>query len=230
MPEETFTETTGVEAALLYKIDGVDFLHYGVYVSASKGIVDMPSLKEPQTVDWPGSHGTVVDLSAPRYNAREIELECFMRASGKLDFFQKARAFIEVFQKPRLRKLELVIANKPLIYMVYLPEGIAFEKQWHTQEMFGTFTLKLVEPSPVKMLLKTTTTEPEQEIELEFHTQNPIDIYWGDGSSTLNALGLNLTKSHTYAVAGTYYVLFCGVIENITGFSGPNTEIVWSKY
>jgi len=217
----------GTESTVItYTIDGQPFLSHGVYVTASKGMQDMPPLKEPQTVDWPDSHGTVVDLAAPRYTHRIIELECFLKASGKLDFFQKVNAFLQVFQQPGLRRLDVSITNTPLIYMVYIADGVNIDKRWHQYEMFGTFTLKLVEPSPIKCLLVRTGTT----VSLDFTTKNPIDIYWGDGTIDLNVFGTGVSKSHIYDDAGPHYILLCGVIEEIVDFSFENAEIVWNKY
>jgi hypothetical protein len=224
MPEQILNELAGAESTLTYKIDGTSFLSYGVYVSASGGMQDAPSLKEPQTVNWPGSHGTVVDLAAPRYNNREINLDCFIRASGKLDFFHKVRAFLEAFQKPGLHRLELWIATKPLMYMVYLPNGVNIDKQWHTGEMFGTFSLKLIEPSPIKRLLMQEGTQ----VTIEFKSENPIDIYWGDGTMNPGLLDV-VAVTHNYTAPGPHYPLLCGVIEEIEDFI-TNSPIVWSKY
>lgn len=224
MPEQILSEFAGAESTLTYKIDGNDFLFYGVYVSASGGMQDAPSLKEPQTVNWPGSHGTVVDLAAPRYNNREIELDCFIKAAGKLDFFNKVRAFLQAFQKPGLRRLELWIATKPLVYLVYLSEGVNIEKQWHEDEMFGTFTLKLIDPHPVKRLLKVVGSA----VSIQFTSANPISIFWGDGSVKHDLLD-DVVLTYNYASAGTYYPVVCGVIEEIEDFV-HNAEVLWSKY
>lgn len=224
MPEQILNELAGTESTLTYKIDGTSFLSYGVYVSASGGMQDAPSLKEPQTVNWPGSHGTVVDLAAPRYNNREINLDCFIRASGKLDFFHKVRAFLQAFQKPGLRRLELWIATKPLMYMVYLAEGVSIDKQWHASDMFGTFSLKLIEPSPIKRLLMQEGTQ----VTIEFKSENPIDIYWGDGTMNLGLLDA-VVVTHNYATPGPHYPLVCGVIEEMEDFIA-NSPILWSKY
>lgn len=218
---EPGTESTGIT----YTIDGQTFLSHGVYVTASKGMLDMPALKEPQTVDWPDSHGTVVDLAAPRYTNRVIELECFLKASGKLDFFQKVNAFLQIFQGPGLHRLDVRISSTPLIYMVYIADGVNIDKRWHQYEMFGTFTLKLIEPSPIKCLLVRTGTI----VSLDITTKNPIDIYWGDDHKDLNVFGTNVIKTRTYSGANPHYILLCGVIEEIKVIS-TNAEVIWSKY
>ncbi|WP_259016634.1 hypothetical protein [Emticicia fluvialis] len=220
---EPGTESTGIT----YTIDGLEFLSdYGVYVTASKGMQDMPPLKEPQIVDWPDSHGTVVDLAAPRYTNRIIELECFMKASGKLDFFRKINTFLNAFQKPGLRRLDIRITDKPLIYMVYIADGVNIDKRWYQHEMFGTFTLKLVEPSPVKRLYVRTGIT----VSMTITTQNPIDIYWGDDKKTLNVFGNEVYVTHDYAGdPGPHFILLCGVIEEIKPII-TNAEEVWNKY
>ncbi|MBA4852085.1 hypothetical protein [Emticicia sp. BO119] len=225
MPEEIFTEISGTETSgVTYKIDNVSFASLGVYVMKSVGMQDMPTMKEPLIIDWPDGHGLQVDLVVPRYNAREIELDCFIRAAGKLDFFNKVRTFLQSLQKPELCKLEFWMSDKPVIYMVYLADGVNIEKQWRANDMFGTFTLKLIEPSPVKRLLKRTGSVSV----LSFSSENPIDIYWGDGTKDLGKFG-EVSITHSYSSSGTYYILICGVIEEIEDFE-TDASFVWSKF
>lgn len=225
MAEQILSEISGTETALSYKIDGVDFKSFGVWVSKSEGFVDGLTMKEPQTTNWQGEHGEVPDLAAPRYNAREITLDCFIEASNKFDFLTKVKAFLAAFYKPDLRKLELSISSKPLIYMVYTPAALEVEKRWSDSQMIGTFKLQLKEPQPIKRLLKITGTS----VSITFTSSNPINIYWGDGSKLLDAYGTAQTKTHTYATSGTYYILITGVIEEISSFT-TTADVVWSKY
>lgn len=225
MAEQILTEITGTEAALSYKIDGVDFKTFGVYVAKSTGFIDGLSMKEPQTATWQGQHGEMPDLVSPRYNAREITLECFIQASNKFDFLTKAKAFLAAFYKPDLRKLELTISSKPLIYMVYASNTLEIEKRWNSSQMIGTFKLTLKEPQPIKRLLVITGTS----VSITFTSSNAINIYWGDGSKLLDVYGTSQTKTHTYATSGTYYILLTGVIEEISSFT-TTANVVWSKY
>lgn len=225
MAEQILTEIIGAETALSWKIDGVDFLNFGVHVSKSSGIIDGLSMKEPQKTNWQGEHGEVVDLVSPRYNSREIELECFISATGKLDFLTKVKTFLSAFYKPDLRKLELNISSKPLFYMVYTPTALEVEKRWSEGQMIGTFKLQLKEPNPIKRLLKITGTSAS----ITFTSSNPINIYWGDGSKLLDAYGTAQTKTHTYSTSGTYYILITGVIEEISDFT-TTAEIIWTKF
>ncbi len=228
MAEQILSEISGTETALSWSLDGTDFLSYGVYVSASSGIIDGLKMKEPQTTQWSGQHGTFVDLTSPRYENREIELECFVKADGKLDFLNKIRAFEKAIQKPNLRNLTLNIATKPLVFMVYQSESIEVKKQWNQSLMIGTFTLRLIEPQPIKRLLKFTANVNDI-VSITMTTNNAINIYWGDGTQLLDVYGTTITRTHQYSVAGTYYILLAGVIEEISSFT-TTAQVVWSKY
>lgn len=229
MPEEILTEITTTETPLSYKIDGVDFKSFGVYVSKSRGIAGALKLKESQTYNWLGDHGNFIDLSNPRYEQREIVLDCFIITSSKLDFINKSKAFINAFQKPNLRVFDLFVADKPIRYMCYCPDGFDIEKTWNNSKMIGTFSIKLIEPQPIKRLLKFTATTGAMTALITLTTNNPINIYWGDGSKLLDVYGDVITKTRVYTTIGTYYILIAGVIEEISSFS-TNAEVVWSKY
>lgn len=228
MAEQILSEISGTETDLSWTLDGVNFLSYGVYVAASSGMIDGLKMKEPQKREWEGEHGTFVDLASPRYENREIELDCFIKGDGKLDFLTKVNAFQKAIQKPNLRNLTLNIASKPLIFMVYQDSSIELKKQWNNQTMIGSFTIKFTEPQPIKRLLKFTATAGAS-VSLTMTTTNPINIYWGDGGQLLDVYGTSQTKTHTYTNAGTYYILLAGVIEEISSFT-TTAQVVWSKF
>lgn len=228
MAEQILTEISGTETSLSLFLDGVNFVDYGVYVSKHSGIIDGLSMKEPQKRDWKDEHGEFIDLETPRYNFREIEFDCFMRGGGKLEFYSKLQTFLKAIQKPNLRNLTLNIASKPLVYMVYQADKIDIDKQWRSSDMIGEFKIKLIEPQPIKRLLKFVATTGAT-VSLTMTSSNPINIYWGDGASLLDVYGTAQTKTHQYSVAGTYYILITGVIEEVSNFT-TTAEIVWSKY
>jgi hypothetical protein len=138
-----------------YLINGVDFKTYGVFVSESDGIVDNLAMKEPFTVPWDDYHGEVIDLSRPRYEAREITLSCFIQGVGKDEFLDRVQAFMAQFMRPGTQRLHVSVhSSKPLVYEVYCKETISLKKRWSDALMVGTFELKLREPQPVKRVLK----------------------------------------------------------------------------
>lgn len=232
--------------SLAYKLDGVDFKEYGVHVSASKGLLDGLKMKEPTKVEFDGYHGTAVDLTRPRFEERSITLECFMHVTGgKMAFVQAVKNFVEQFHAKHaapasgmegsvcpagLHRLMVDIhPTKPLLYEVYLPDGMEVDKTWNDTKMVGTFSLKLTEPEPVKMVLKhMRVSEETKRLTVTLTTSKLVNIYWGDGTQMQDVYGTNVTITHDYAVDGDYFIIITGVIEEVTDVS-TNGIIVWDK-
>lgn len=232
---------------LTYLLDGVDFKEYGVCVSSSKGLVDGLKMKEPRKVEFDGYHGTAIDLSRPRFDEREITLECFITATGgKLEFVRKVKAFIDLFsarhkapngatlnadlcQAGRHRLMVDIHPVKALVYEVYLPDGTNVEKTWNDASMTGTFTLKLREPEPVKKVLKhIRTNSGNAHTEFTITTTKLINVYWGDGTTSQDIYGTGVTVGHTYAENGEYFIIITGVIEDIEAFTTGDI-VIWDK-
>lgn len=232
---------------LAYLLDGIDFKTYGVGVSKGKGFTDGLKMKDPLKVEFNGYHGEAIDLTRPRFEAREITLECFIdKAGGKMAFVQAMMEFLEQFhakhQLPNgtpagaelcaagLHRLTLDIhPTKPLIYEVYLPDATNVDKEWNDKRMVGTFTLTLREPEPVKRVLKhMRTSEANKRISITVTTTKLVNIYWGDGTTTQDVCGTNVTVTHDYASNGEYYAVITGVIEEIEAFA-TNAIVVWNK-
>ena len=138
-----------------YLLDGVDFKTFGVYVSGSDGILNRPKLKAPASLSWDNYHGESVDLMHKFYESREITLSCFVKAESKMDFIKRVAEFEAQFDKKGTNRLVVdVHPIKPLIYEVYSKDAIEISKEWNNELMVGTFKLKLIEPEPVKRVLK----------------------------------------------------------------------------
>lgn len=207
-----------------YTIDGHNLKEFGIYVSASKGVIDGLKLKTPKAFDWDGYHGQQVDLSAPRYDSREIELECWMDASGKTDLIQKANAFFALLSVPGTHRLMINTGDpKPLVYDVYWRDGISISKKWRVGQIIGTFILKLVEPDPVKRVLKWTGMGM---VSITVNSPKVLSISWGDGAKTANVSG-EQTITHYYTQSGTFYIIVAGVVTEISSFS-TTAEEIWS--
>lgn len=212
-----------------YYINAVAFSTDGVYVSQSNGIIDALPMREPTKVIWPEHHGEMVDLSAPRYEAREITLECFIKASSKEAFQANVKTFIARFQKIGLQRLMIVVdATKPLVYDVYIPSGFALTKTWSDANMEGTFSLTLREPEPIKKVYKFVAAAGAMTTSMAIITDSPVNITWGDGLKTYDVVFATGAVSHTFATAGTYYIVISGVIEDVTNVTTSAT-LVWSK-
>jgi len=227
-PEQINSVVTA-ETTLNYWIDGKNFKDWGVFVSESDGILDRPPLKAPFRVDWPDYHGEAIDLSRKRVEVREISLQCFMQASGKLDFANKLNSFLVQFDKDGTNRLMIELSpTKPLVFEVYNETGVVTRKRWRDDLMVGTFTLNLREPDPVKRVIMHQRFDGgTATLTITLTTTKMLTVYWGDGSQTDGVIG-TVTLNHTYASNGRYYAIVAGVLDAITSFT-TNGVVVWSK-
>lgn len=213
-----------------YLIDNVDLKDWDTYVSSSQGIVDGLKMKDPFKVEWSDEHGEVIDLARPRFDARDITLNCFMKAEGKQAFLVKSQNFLAQFRKPGTRRLMInVHPTKPLVYEVYVKDGISIDKTWNNELMIGTFQLRMREPEPVKKVLKyTRTSAANKTITITFSSNKMLNFHWGDGTKTLDVYGQSKTITHEYSGNGEYHVIVSGAIEDIASFT-TNAIIVWNN-
>ena len=216
-------------AQLNYLIDGINFKEWDITVSESNGILDLPKLKTPFSINWPDYHGQVIDLSRKRIEAREIELKCWMSATGKMNFVTKLNSFLDLFRKDGTQRLSIEIhPTKPLLYEVYCENGVSISKRWDNDLMIGTFTLKLIEPDPVKRVVRhQRISDGTKTLTITLTSDKALTVYWGDGSKE-EVYGTNISRSHQYIKDGIYYAIVAGVIEEITNFS-TNGIVVWNK-
>lgn len=226
--EAELNETKQLE----WYIDGVNLKEYGIRVESSQGLVDLPALKATPTIENDNYHGEMVDLSEKRYQPREITLNCWLKAKGKMDFTERVRKFYSHFDREGTARLMCSIhPTKPLVFDVYSPEGVQPEKKWHDDMMIGTFAVKVREPDPVKRVVRHQRLgETSSTVSVAFKSNKLITVSWGDGeveSVYGDCTGEN-ALTHTYANNGVYYVLIGGVIEEITDFT-TNGIIVWQK-
>lgn len=233
LSNDQIAESLNNVSQLEYYLNGVNFREMGIRVESSNGVTDLPKLKQAASVDWPDYHGKVVDLANKRYEEREITLNCWLKASGKIDFVERVNRLFDILREDGTARLMISIhPTKPLLYEVYAPDGIAFNKRWHDDKMIGTFSLKLKEPDPVKRVVRhQRINDASREVSIALKTDKVVNVYWGDGTVTEDVYG-DFTGSkalkHTYAENGVYYVVIAGVIEEITDFS-TNGIIVWNR-
>ena len=233
LSEAEIAEELNNISQLEYFLDGVSFNDIDLHVESSTGVLDLPKLKTPTSVDWADYHGKVIDLTEKRYQAREITLNCWLRAKGKMDFTERVNRVYDILRQDGTQRLMISIhPTKPLVYEVYCEDGVAPSKRWHDDKMIGTFSLKLKEPDPVKRVIRHQRMNyATSELKIELKSDKMITIYWGDGEVTADVYGDctgdNAIK-HTYADNGIYYAIVGGVIEDITEFS-TNGIVVWNK-
>jgi len=220
---------TSPEFFLRYTINGVDFTSLGVEVSASRGLHDALAMKDPLSFDWEDYHGEILDLNNPTYQARDIELDCFISGVGFDGFNEAIHAFTAHFQQAGTQRLALFAGIRPLVFELYLRDGIQIQKAYRPETNVGTFTLKLREPSPVKRVHKFVSQGAGANIvSLTISSKKMMTISWGDGSANKNVYGESLTLNHTYAQAGDYYIVAAGNVEQVTEYN-INADEVWNK-
>lgn len=214
-----------------YYIDGVNFSQYGVFVSSSDGLLSLPKMKTPLSAEWKDYHGTMVDLSKKYYQPREIKLNCFITATSNADLVSKVNTFVALFSKANLRQLLVQVEPaEPLAYMVYSEDNIDVKKTWSNGSVVGTFTLALIEPEPVKRLVKyMRSSVGTNTVQMQYTTSKMVNIYWGDGSHTYDSSGVEEQLEHTYSTNGTFYIVITGDIDSLTAFQ-TNGTVVWNKF
>lgn len=216
-------------AEVSYQIDGIDFRNYGVYVSDSDGIVNKPKLKAVATTSWDSYHGEDIDFGQFYYAPREISLSCFIKAESKGEFLDRLFRFERIFDKPSLLRLLILVGEKPLPYNVYCRDEISITKAWSENQMVGIFKLKLIEPQPVKRVLKhIRVSEATKTCSINISTHKLVNIFWGDGYVDQDISGSNVTISHSYKENGEYFPVITGCIDEIEAFQ-TNASIVWNK-
>lgn len=233
LSESEIAEELNSISQLEYYLNGVNFNEFDLHVESSTGVLDLPKLKTPTSVDWADYHGKVIDLTDKRYQEREITLNCWLRATGKMDFTERVNRLYEHFRQDGTQRLMISIhPTKPLVYEVYCEDGVAPSKRWHDDKMIGTFSLKLKEPDPVKRVIRHQRLNASNaELTIELKSDKMVNIYWGDGTVSEDIYGDytggNALK-HTYAENGIYYAIVAGVIEEITDFD-TNGIVVWNR-
>jgi hypothetical protein len=216
-----------------YYINGVHFDTYGVKVSASRGLLNSLKMREPVKVTWPDHHGEVMDLATPRYESREITLECYIKAATSTAFILAVQSFLAAFQATGLQRLMIDVndgeeTRKALVYEIYLGDEAEISKKWNATLMIGTFNLKLREPEPVKRVYKFVAATGAMTVTMTITTPDPVNIYWGDGAHVYDIITSSGQQSHIYTAEGTFYIVITGVIENITGVTTTAT-LVWTR-
>ena len=205
-----------------YYIDGNMFADYGVYVSGSTGITTVPKIKDPLTYNWGSVDGLDYHQDGVRYQERTIQLKCFMEAVSYADLIARSLAFFSLFIANRPLRLKIAAGTKPLVYEVICKDSISLDPDLsHGEKCVGTFTIKLVEPEPVKRVLSGGGTAT-----ITIQSKTPVNIYWGDGSHTYDVSGNNVQASLSHNSGSE--IIITGEPNDFTNFSSNKTTI-WSR-
>lgn len=219
---------------LAYSIDGVDLKDLRCFVEDARGLIGRPAMKAAKRYDWPDRHGVGVDLAQVVFEPRQIELDIWFRVNSKDEAVDKAMLIKEMVSKPGLRRFLFQAGSRFIPYDVYFPEDFDFEIPLWVDggALSAKFTLVMIEPQPVKRVLKFVKTGSGQETATITMTTNKelFSIYWGDGNVTHNVGAPTgpSTAQHTYTANGEYFITVAGAVEKLTTFD-TNSVVLWPR-
>jgi hypothetical protein len=135
-----------------YLIDGIDLWdNFGI--TLAKGSLDdflkLPKRKESIQHNWMDEDGLDVDLSRNFYEAREINLRCYIIADTEALFWIHYNQFLSLLKKPGLRRFNVIVFG--LNYYVFYKDCTIYDKLTpfkQTGKLFCSFNLQLVESVP----------------------------------------------------------------------------------
>lgn len=206
-----------------YSINGKYFADYGVYVSESNGIGDVLKRKPIRTYDWAEYNGVSVDLSNPRFEAREIELRCFIHADNWEELYENFNTMIrDEFSKSGTQRLLIEVFDETVLpYEVFLADGVEIDKTFRDGEMVATFTLNLVEPNPIKKVLYLAETS----LNLAYNSTSETEIFYGNGTKDVVQGNASIVGK---TLPSKSYIIIAGDIKGISNLT-TNATVIWAE-
>jgi len=127
-----------------WKLDDIDFKDYGVGVIKSSGVLDMPRIVDAST-DWLDSNGRDYwqEPEDVKYQAREIQLNCWIRATSFDEFKTKVAAFYAALVAPGERTLTTVFGTEIAHVTIQQSIQMVRKTQYVSSLQIGMFTLRL---------------------------------------------------------------------------------------
>lgn len=195
-----------------YSVNGKYFKDFGTYISSSEGLFDALKRKPVNTYDWAEYHGSSPDLDNPRFEQREITLKGFVTGSNWEVMKSNFDAIVSEFQKAGTQRLLIEpFGLKPLPYEVCMIDEVRLQKEFKNGKMVGTFTLKLIEPNPIKIVY---TTDADL-IDLSFLSKYESEVFWGDGTKNIFRGNITQTKDFNFpSYQASGYSLAAQSVEN----------------
>ena len=204
-----------------YSINGKYFKDYGVYISSSDGLFDALKRKKVNTYDWAEYHGSSPDLSAPKFEQREISLKGFVVGDNWVSMKFRFDTIISELQKAGTQRLLIEpFGMKPLPYEVYMEDSSPLEKTFKDGEMVGVFSLKLIEPNPVKKVLRVNGSM----LHLSYNSEFETEISYGNGEKDIAYSNASLSK----VLPSGSIVVIAGNIENMSNLI-TDAEVLWER-
>ncbi|WP_145953276.1 hypothetical protein [Chryseobacterium indologenes] len=209
---------------LKWSINGRDFADFGINVSDSKGVLDGLKPRERNSYTWAEYHGKQFDLSKPFYEAREMELQCWLRASDSNRITENFNSFLSLFDTKSTKRFTIEpFGNKEYAYEVLLNGPAELTKEFRDGIMYGSFTLKMIEPNPIKKILKTDLDT----FKLSYEIDSETEIFFGDGTKQTGRGNVSLTKDYStpsYENSGLSLISVSGVNNQFFEVSSVPTK------
>ena len=207
---------------IVYSLNGKKFKDYGIYISASDGLFDELKQKKQETYSWAEYHGQVFDVTQkPKFEPREITLTGWIMADDWEEMQSNFDSVFGEFRKAGKQRLLIEpFGISTLVYDVNLKDGIDLKKTFKDGQMFGYFSLKMIEYNPVKKILTITGTS----LSLAFKTPKWVEVNI-DGAITTHKGTVSITRP---LAAGKHYISIAGNIEEITGLT-TNATVLWQR-
>lgn len=135
-----------------YLLDGLDLVsEYGIYIMKVSGFLDLPKRKGETEYDWEDEDGVeaFTDAADIFWDARDVRLKCFIKATSRADFLTKLNAFKAKLISSGLHTIKLSYGS--MVYNVYFRDKSALRllTQWNGDKLIGKFYIPLREPRPV---------------------------------------------------------------------------------
>ena len=204
-----------------YSINGKYFKDYGVYISSSDGLFDALKRKKVNTYDWAEYHGSSLDLSSPKFEAREITLKGFVVGDSWVSMKFRFDTIISELQKAGTQRLLIEpFGFKPLPYEVCMIDDVQLNKTFKDGKMVGIFTLKLIEPNPIKKVLRVNGSM----LHLSYNSKFETEISYGNGEKDIAYSNASLSK----VLPSGSIVVIAGNIENISNLI-TDAEVLWER-
>lgn len=199
-------------AEVRYSVNGKYFKDFNVLVSDSDGLFDALKRKSVNTYDWAEYHGISPDLSNPKFEARNISLKGFVVGNNWEQMKSNFDSIVLEFQKAGTQRLMIEpFGIKPLVYEVYMDDSTPLQKTFKDRKMAGTFTLKLIEPNPIKTVFVTDLDM----VNLSFLSNDESEVFWGDGTKNTFRGSVTQTKDFNFpSYQASGYSLAAQSVEN----------------
>lgn len=161
-----------------YSVNGKYFKDFGTYISSSDGLFDALKRKKVPTYDWAEYHGSAPDLSNAKFEQREITLKGFVTGSNWEIMKSNFDGIVSEFQKVGTQRLLIEpFGLKPLPYEVCMIDEVHLQKEFKEGKMVALFNMKLIEPNPIKKVLKLTGFT----LNLSYDCPTETEIFYGNG-------------------------------------------------